>query len=76
MNAEERAEEARHREWLRTCSLEDACEELGNAVYRAALFLERLENAGHKIGNGHHAAQAIAKMATDELRRRWPKEDA
>ena len=45
--------------------------ELSNRVYAASLLIERLENAGMVYGNGHHAAQAVAKFAVDDLRKRW-----
>ena len=56
---------------LRAMTLDDAKTELSNAVYAAALFIERLEYAGKVNGNGHHAAQHIAKLACDELESRW-----
>ena len=52
-------------------SLEEAKAELENAVYYAALLIERLEHAGKVSGNGHHAAQAIAAFAGEELKSRW-----
>ena len=52
-------------------TLDEAKTELSNAVYAAALFIERLEYAGKVSGNGHHAAQHIAKLACDELESRW-----
>ncbi len=51
--------------------LKDAEVELSNRVYEAALFFERLEGASKIIGNGHHAAQEVARLAVEELRRRW-----
>lgn len=56
---------------LRAMTLDEAKTELSNAVYAAALLIERLENAGKVNGNGHHAAQHIAKLACDELESRW-----
>ena len=56
---------------LRAMTLDEAKTELSNAVYAAALFIERLEYAGKVSGNGHHAAQHIAKLACDELESRW-----
>ena len=54
-----------------TMTLADAETELSNRVYAAASLLERLEGAGKIDGNGHHAAQAVAKAAVEELRSRW-----
>ena len=58
-------------ERLKTLTLEDAEAEFQNRVYLAALFLEQLEHAGKIRGNGHHAAQKVAKEAVAELRERW-----
>ncbi len=55
-------------------TLADAEAELSNRVYTAATFFERLEGAGKIIGNGHHAAQEIARLAVKELRERWTGE--
>lgn len=45
--------------------------ELKNAVYKAAMLFERLEDAGRIRGNGHHMAQKIADKASALLRERW-----
>jgi hypothetical protein len=45
--------------------------EVSNAVYAATNLIERLENAGKLRGNGHHARQACAVFATQEVRARW-----
>ena len=58
-------------EEIRAMSLEDAKAALANAVYEASYLLERLEYAGKVNGNGHHARQAVAKFATDELESSW-----
>ena len=44
---------------------------LENRVYEAACFIERLEDAGLVLGNGHHAAQKIAAFAVADLKSRW-----
>ena len=62
-------------EEIRAMSLEDAKTALSNAVYEASCLLERLEYAGKVNGNGHHARQAVAKFATDELESRWRAND-
>lgn len=49
--------------------------EISNAVYEATYLLERLENAGKVRGNGHHARQAVALYATQEMRTRWTNEE-
>ena len=56
---------------LKTISLEDAQHRLGNLVYEAASLVEKLEQAGRVLGNGHHARQKIAQFAKDDLARRW-----
>ena len=56
-------------------TLEQAEADLSNAVYRAALLFERWEYAGLVRGNGHHAAQAVARTAVEELRSRWIEAD-
>jgi len=52
-----------------TCAQSKA--HIGNIVYEAALFLEKLENAGLCYGNGHHAAQHVAAVAAGEVENRW-----
>lgn len=44
---------------------------LSNNVYEASRLIEQLEYAGKVRGNGHHARQAIAAAATEELKSRW-----
>ena len=44
---------------------------LRNAVYKAAMYLDKLEHSGLVVGSGHHAAQKIAEMAVKELDSRW-----
>lgn len=55
----------------RISNLEDATSELSNRVYEAALIIERLEGRGLYLGNGHHAAQEIARYAVEVLRKGW-----
>lgn len=52
-------------------TLEEACAELSARVYEATTLLERLEGAGHLLGNGHHARQEIARLAVGALKSRW-----
>lgn len=52
-------------------TLADAEAELMNAVYAATAIMERMEHAGKIRGNGHHARQAVAAKAVEELRGRW-----
>ena len=40
-------------------------------VYRACQVFEVLEGSGRISGNGHHARQAVATYAVEELRKRW-----
>jgi hypothetical protein len=54
-------------------TLEGAKTHLGNLVYQAAIFYERLENAGKLHGNGHHMAQNISAKAQELLEERWLK---
>jgi hypothetical protein len=56
---------------LKDVSLEDAKTELGNAVYSATGYVERLEYAGKVCGNGHHIRQEIAAAAQCILEERW-----
>jgi hypothetical protein len=56
---------------INTMDLEEACSQLGNRVYKVCLLYEQLEHRGVVRGNGHHAAQHIAKLAETELRERW-----
>lgn len=44
---------------------------LFNQVYKASLFIEKLESTGRIDGNGHHAAQTIAENARADLKSRW-----
>jgi hypothetical protein len=60
-------------EQIKAMSVEDAEVELMNAVYRAAVFFERLENNGKVHGNGHHMAQNVAEYAKNLLHERWVK---
>jgi hypothetical protein len=62
-------------EELREIGLEEALARVGNAVYGAAIILEGFEDASKIIGNGHHAAQAIALEAQVELLERWHDSD-
>ena len=50
--------------------------ELSNRVYAAACYLEELEHLGLVYGNGHHAAQMLARMAQNELAARWIEGEA
>ena len=52
-------------------TFDEARIELSNAVYKAALCIERFECEGLVFGNGHHAAQKIAAYAVGDLARRW-----
>lgn len=58
-------------EQIRVMSLEEAKDNLYDAVYIATSLLERLENAGKCRGNGHHARQKLARIAVEELETRW-----
>jgi hypothetical protein len=58
-------------EEINTMDLEEACSQMSNRVYKVCLLYEQLEHRGVVRGNGHHAAQHIAKLAEDELRERW-----
>ena len=54
--------------------LKKAQADLSNAIHAASVgIFERLEGEGRIIGNGHHAAQKVAKFAEDELESRWRK---
>lgn len=46
--------------------------EMQNAIYQiAAIYFEQIgEHSGFLYGNGHHAAQAIAKHAKEDWERR------
>ena len=55
-------------EQIAAMTFEEAEAELKNRVYEAAIFLEWLESAGLVSGNGHHAAQEIARAAAVLLR--------
>lgn len=57
--------------WLKNASNEELEIELNNNVYLACQLIEKLENAGRIIGNGHHIRQNIAKFAQDTLKSRW-----
>jgi len=59
--------ELRKKKVLTLASIE---EDLGNDVYRAALWFERAEGAGLIHGNGHHMAQELAEEAVKRLRER------
>lgn len=56
---------------LKAMSLEEAQRRLGNLVYEAAGLIEKLEQVGKAMGNGHHARQKIAQFAQDDLAKRW-----
>lgn len=58
-------------EQVRLMSRNDAENELSNIVYQATVLLEQLEYAGKIRGNAHHARQAIAKAASEEVKNRW-----
>ena len=45
--------------------------ELESSVYAACKILEELEHKGLLRGNGHHARQAIANFAVQELKGRY-----
>jgi len=57
-------------EELAEMSDEEILSEIGNRVYKAAIFFERLENAGRVQGNGHHIAQGLAVYAQKVYRDR------
>ena len=44
---------------------------LSNAIYRAAIYFEKLEHEGKVQGNGHHMAQAVCEFAEKLLEDRW-----
>lgn len=46
---------------------EDAKIEVSKIVYKAACIIEALEHLGLYHGNGHHAAQDIAKYAEERF---------
>jgi len=59
-----------------TISLEDACVELGNAVYECSEIFEQLEYAGHRVlGNGHHMRQELSLLAQAFLVRCWNEKE-
>jgi hypothetical protein len=61
-------------EELAAMDLATAETEVSNAVYEATRLIESLEHAGKLRGNGHHARQACAVFATQEIRARWNDE--
>jgi len=52
-------------------TLDEAKRAVSNAVYKAALIFEALENEGLIHGNGHHIAQDIAEHAVAVVEERW-----
>ena len=62
-------------EQLKAMDKESASAALANAVYTAALLLERLEAVGKVHGNGHHMAQKIATQAETLLHERWIEQE-
>lgn len=44
-----------------------------NRLYNTEIFLERLEDAGRIVGNGHHKAQRIVGFAEQEFEGAWKK---
>lgn len=58
---------------IQKASKETLAAELSNRVYAAAVFLEKTEDAGRIVGNGHHMAQAVAKCAEDKMKEAWLK---
>ena len=59
-------------------TLEDAQHEIQRRVYEATAIIEQLEGAGLLSGNGHHARQKIAEVASEEIKKRWigPRTDS
>lgn len=45
--------------------------ELSSRVYKAALLLEQMEDAGFISGNGHHKAQRVADYAVLQMDQAW-----
>ena len=59
------------RQQISNMSLEEAKLYIGKMVYEATKVIEILENCGKCLGNGHHARQKLAKVASQELEDRW-----
>lgn len=60
-------------EEIKKMSKTDLEAELSNRVYAAAILLEKMENAGRIVGNGHHKAQTVVARAIEEMRFAWRK---
>jgi len=56
---------------IETLSREDLAAELSNAVYAATALLERMEDAGRILGNGHHKRQRVTAFAVEEMLHSW-----
>ena len=52
-------------------TLDEAKLAINQAVYEASQLLEKLEQARKCCGNGHHARQYLAGLASEELEYRW-----
>ena len=52
-------------------SVEDAKGAISRMVYKVAMYMEKLEDAGKIEGNAHHVAQKLADTAAKEVEEHW-----